>query len=611
VFLNPLGLLALLGVPAIVALHLFRRRFRPHAVSALFLWRDDDETLLAGRKRERLRTSRSFWLEVLAACLLGLVFAGPRGCGSGEAEHLVCVLDASASMGARTADGRTLREEAVELVRERIGDLDARSRITLIESGARARLLAGPAAFPAEASSALANYRPGAARHALGPAVALGLQLSGAGAVLVVTDHFDPDGFPPEVELVALGASTPNVAITHAARTRDEVSGGDRLLVTVTALTRADVTAELAIRAGEAELQRQAIELEPDRRRHFAFGVPAGTGPVEVVLLDGTGRGDALAIDDHVHLAPLPARTLALASTLDEDAARLLGLASGRTSSPVDRLLALVPASIEAPPATAHLLVGRDLAAAGPRTWTLSLATRPAEDEPRDLIGPFLLERRHALLDGVTLEGVVWSAGASAAVPGTPLVSAGDLPLLTEEVLDARRAFTLNLDPVRSSVQRSPDWPILLANLAELRRAELPGPARANVAVGESFVYRARGAGTYRVRALDPALAGTEPEPAPARDVLVLEGLDRPGFYALERDGEEVCRFGVSFKDPRESDLRGMASGRREPEVQLSLTLAAMGPLALALLFVAALALALDWWVLHGARRPRLAEEER
>ena len=37
-FQSPLGLLALLGVPAVVLLHLFRRRFERRPVSALFLW---------------------------------------------------------------------------------------------------------------------------------------------------------------------------------------------------------------------------------------------------------------------------------------------------------------------------------------------------------------------------------------------------------------------------------------------------------------------------------------------------------------------------------------------------------------------------------------------
>jgi hypothetical protein len=37
-FATPLGLLALLAIPAIVAIHLFRRRFPVRPVAGLFLW---------------------------------------------------------------------------------------------------------------------------------------------------------------------------------------------------------------------------------------------------------------------------------------------------------------------------------------------------------------------------------------------------------------------------------------------------------------------------------------------------------------------------------------------------------------------------------------------
>ena len=605
-FLHPLGLLALLGVPAVALLHLFRRRFRPQRVSALFLWIEDDDNPLAGRRRERLRANASFWCEILAALLVGLAFAGPAGCGSGTAEHLVCVLDASASMGAIDLGGAPLRDRAVDVVRERIGALPAGSKVTLLASGTRPSLLAGPAAFPAEARAALAGYRPGVARHDLSPAVALGLQFSGDGAVLVVTDRFEPGAFPPEVELVAIGEALPNVAITHAARSREMGEDGreaDRVLVTVTALTppgTAPVRRELSITAGSEEIERRTLDLEPEQRRHFAFEVPVGTGAVVVAL-----ELDALSIDDRAYLAPSPPRMLSIASTLRPPVARSLGLASGASPSLIDRMLELVPYVEEvSEPHDAHLLLGHG-ERGGRRTWTLSIEGDLALDaEPEDLIGPFLAERRHPLLVGVTLEGILWSAPPSVALEGVPVVSAGDRPLLTETSDDTSRHFHLGLDPYRSTLQRSPDWPILLANLAEMRRAELSGARSTNVAVGDAFVFHGDDPARYRVEPLVLARAGAaESREVPARDVLVLEDLDAPGIYSLLREGREVARFGVSFRDAEESDLRGLASGERGPEVDLSTTLASLGPLETVLLAGALFLVVLDWWVLMGMRR--------
>ena len=97
---NPLGLLGLLALPAILALHLFRRRYRPTPISALFLWETLPPSTVAGRRRETLQRSPSLWLELAAALFLALALAGPRAC-SGRAEHFVAVVDGSVSMGAR------------------------------------------------------------------------------------------------------------------------------------------------------------------------------------------------------------------------------------------------------------------------------------------------------------------------------------------------------------------------------------------------------------------------------------------------------------------------------------------------------------------------------
>ena len=124
VFANPLGLLALLALPAVVGLHLFRRRFTPRPVSATFLWAPMDRAAHAGRKPAPLHRSPSFWLELLAVLLLALVLAGPRGCGGGDVVHAVIILDGSASM---SANGH--QEAASTAARRQIQRLPRSSRM--------------------------------------------------------------------------------------------------------------------------------------------------------------------------------------------------------------------------------------------------------------------------------------------------------------------------------------------------------------------------------------------------------------------------------------------------------------------------------------------------
>lgn len=603
-FAAPLGLLALLAVPAIVALHLFRRRFQPRTVSALFLWIDADRTPLAGRKKERLRGSLSLWSEVAAALCLALAFAGLRGCGDQPGEHVVAVLDASASMDARSA-GRSSADRVRDELAQRIAELPRGSRVTLVESGAHPRLLAGPAAFPEEAARALAEYAPRAQRHDLASSVAFALQLSGGARVAVWTDHYEPERFPPEVELVAVGAPMDNVAIVRAGRERVRSKAGaieERAFVVLQSFSARPTTTTVSVRAIDPprnELaERREHALQPGAREHVAWALPASTGPIEVEL-----SADALEVDGKAYLASPPARTLAIATTLDEADARALGLMTAGSASRLDRLLGVVEESLEAPSAEhAHLVLGRGVAG-GASAWSLSL--EPLGAERKDFIGPFLFEKRHPLLEGLTLEGLVWSADPALALAGIPLVAAGNLPLVVEDELAGRRVFRFDLDPARSSLARSPDWPILLSNLCELRRRSLPGPERTNLEVGDELVYRSGAS-------VDPELGNlvfeaedgpVEPRSWPPRPTILVDSIDRPGMYRITQDGALLARVAVRFSDAAESDLATRSSGRRPAQAEAARLEASASWIEATLLALATAAIALDWFVLRRARR--------
>lgn len=589
-FLNPLGLFALLGIPAVIALHLFRRRFERRRVSALFLWEARSTTTLSGRRRENLLRSPSFWSELLLALLLGLAFAGPRACGSLEARHLVVVLDGSASMaaGLRGADSSP-GQRAVERVRAAIDALPSGSRVTVVESGPLPRILIGPAAFPREVDARLDEYAPSTGRHDLGPAAALGIEIAGEGAVWLYTDRFEVETLPDQVGVVSLGVPRENLAITRAHRSRpdDALAGEEQVLLSVVNFCgRPRSTRLVLVLDGEVIASRQ-VELDAGAREHLTFVLPSGT-PAALARLEG----DALAIDDSAWLAPAPGRQLRLATNLDEVARRFLGLERPNTG-PLGRWLSLVPHSEVAPTVDEAELAITGGVAGGAATWCLALES--AGDERLDLIGPYLIDKRHPLLAGVTLDGVVWSASPEVRLPGLPLVSAGDLPLLTEEELGGRRVFHANLDWSRSSLQRTPDWPILLHNLAQLRRQELAGPRTTNIAMGEVFYFQASEPADY-------VLEG----PGEARELralgtLAIEGLERVGRYRLLRGAEPVAEFAVHFGDDAESDLRELSSGERESSVELAAERSGSSWIVMLLGALALVALLADFWFL----RPR------
>lgn len=568
---------------------------------------------MAGRKREPLRTSASFWCEVLAALLLALAFAGPRLFGAGEAVHMVAVLDASASMGAVASDG-PIAERARREITERIQALPRGSRVTIVASGPRPRVLAGPAAFMGEATAKLSEYRPMTARHDLASSVSLALQLAGDGMVVLVTDRYEPERWPEEIELISVGYAADNVAITNATRSRERhPETGDmieKVRLTITSYSAVDESIDLVLRAGiaasaaedaapdapqdigpprfvaGAEIANSEIDISPGARRHMTFSLPPGSPPIEARI-----SADALEIDDFAWLAPVPPRTLALSSTLSPELSRYLGLSAG--TSVIGKWLELVPDAIElTEPSSAHIVLSEGTYPGTP--WCFSF--EPPGPDAQHLIGPFLIDKRHALLEGVTLEGIVWTAWEDLRLVGAPIVSASNLPLVTEEREGERAVFHFGIDPARSSLHRSPDWPILLANLAEMRRRELPGPARTNLALGETFLFRARGPAEYVFEGEDQRME------LKSRATLAVEDVERPGLYTLSTQGKPLCMVGYSFVDAAESDLRELLSGQRAGSANLATILAGFTWLEMLLLILGLALIVLDWYVLSRVR---------
>jgi hypothetical protein len=372
----------------------------------------------------------------------------------------------------------------------------------------------------------------------------------------------------------------------------------------VSSFARGSRNVRVSASADGRTLASQTLAISEGERAHLSFEVAPDAGVIEIAI-----EADALAIDDRALLAPPASKTVALASTLEADELHTLGLSESGERN-IARWLAVVPQSIDAGSIdAAHLVLSRGVRA-GAASWCFALE---AQGEKRsDLIGPFLGERGHALLEGTTLEGVVWSIDPELVLPGAPLVTAGNDPILTEEREGERVIWHANFDPARSSLQRSPDWPILLANMAELRRAALPGPERTNLNVGESFVYRpgtesAHLAPDQTARYSLEGPLGT-PQSAtreiPALEQVVVDGLEQPGLYRLSFAGAEVARFALSFADAAESDLRAMLPGRREAELRSSRLEADVSWIELALIALTLTLVGLDWFVLQrtGAR---------
>lgn len=100
------GLWFALGIPVIVILYLFKRKFIDTPVASHLLWRRALENTEANRPWQKLRSRLLMWLQLLAAALLAFALMRPFvWAEAGGGGYTVVVADVSASMSARFAAG--------------------------------------------------------------------------------------------------------------------------------------------------------------------------------------------------------------------------------------------------------------------------------------------------------------------------------------------------------------------------------------------------------------------------------------------------------------------------------------------------------------------------
>lgn len=558
----PLGLLALAGVPALIALYFLRKRSSPRLVSAAFLWRATREINEAGPKWRRLHREASLLLE-LGAVLLAAAFLADARCagGPGEAAHVVVVVDGGFSLQARGSDGVSVADQ-VRAEAKRW--LDAGGGVaTVVESGTRPRLLAGPGAPLDDARKALDSWDPTGPGHDPRAAWRLARELAGPGARMVfLTDAVPSIDVPKELELVALGATRPNVAFAGA--TRVDGADGTRVELRVASFGGGPARVPVELRDDRGELvHREEVAVPAKGSGVLSVTLPA-TGALEVTLPD-----DALPADGRLLLVPDRRRPIRARNLLDPSSAAGAAVARFLAAAP-DVELAGPPDLVFAPPG-----------ARPPGTWVATLGTTaPDATALRSFVGPFFAERDHPVLADARFDGVVWTAGPNP--PGRAVLSAGTRTLLADE---GGGRFQFNLELGRSNLHRSLAWPLLLGNLLTLRRASLPGFVRRNVAVGEALAFSTGDEGIW-------TLSGPGGARPIATGTLSLAS-ERTGLYELLRDGEVQDRLSVGAIDVAESDLSGRGSGRRAAtgrsgERANTLPERAAWPLALALLLLLA-----------------------
>jgi len=221
---------------------------------------------------------------------------------------------------------------------------------------------------------------------------------------------------------------------------------------------------------------------------------------------------------------------------------------------------------------------------AEPDAWRLEIV---AAAESAAYGGPFIIDRAHPLCVGLSLDGAIWSADPNAKLGGSTVVTAGNVPLLSDGGPTVGRRLRMNCTAQRSNLQDVPDWPILFANLLRWRRESRPGAATLNARLGQTVAVSLAG-DERQVELVPPGGAAQYLQP---RDRRVEVPADRVGIFTLKTPRAEYA-FACNALSSDESDLRSAAAGRwgswnlspihqqREASLRWALALAALAVLA-------------------------------
>ncbi len=545
-FLNPWGLLALLGIPAILLIHLLRRKSRTVTTSTLFLVGDVLKSREGGRRIQTLRTTLPLWVQLAAVIVLALVLAGPRWVSPTSSLKVVVVLDDSASMTA-------FRDKALQAVEQVITSANA------VAGNVEFRVLGTDASPLVTGSSAsdvkdqlTKDWNPSRGAHDFSEALTLARRLAGAqGAVVLITDHL-PEGteLPEGVDWIACGQPSNNTAFLSGT-----VEGNQWTAILRDFSQQPRAAIRWRVRGAE---QWTKTSVSKDGIAEITGGFPTNSANITLEL-----PPDALPIDNVLPMLIPIKKPLGIQGATGELFERIVRLIEPITPNGQDLVLSEYDPLDPSWPARSAIVFVKDPS----KTLNLLPGDPVAENDP--------------LMDALDWRGLL--ARDSLRVPSREtdmvLLWQGQRPLIFVRPNDGAPQLVFNFDVSASQATRLPAFALLIHRFVEERRKEKPAYSAANVTVGERL-----------------PIPSDEPLHAPRIPEL---------FSHTDNDGKPLFDGAAQFGDPRESDLRKAATGQSPTTTFQShrTTNAEGGLLDVLGAFLLAGLLMWNWWLTGTAPR--------
>ncbi|HVU37405.1 MAG TPA: BatA domain-containing protein [Opitutales bacterium] len=544
IFANPAGWFALLGIPALVIIHLLQRQSRRVEISTMFLLEKQEVESRAGRRIERWRSSRLFWLQVAAMVLLSWLLSEPRWVEGGTLQRVAMVLDSSLAMEAfRSQTQKGIAADSATLARGA-----ARTEWLLLESdNTRPPLYHGE--NRAEMLAALDQWRASLGPHDPAPALrAARVSVGDKGLVFFITYRPPPNGpLPVEAQPLAYAHALDNVGISAAGVELQNNQPVWHVLV----CNQSNTMQKRAwwIESGPQKSAAQTLELQPGETLALQGAFPPNTERMTFAL-----EPDGFTLDDRAPMVlPLP-KQLAVAFRGPDDfipyvkpIAQLIdNIAPAAEGTMPDLLFDLGDDPGFTPAAVARVHFSEENAA----TSTDDVHAHPAPE-------------KHPLMDALNWSGLLYHPlkPLPRRKGDTTLMWDGVFPLITlNEEIGRGPTLIFNFDPRHSNASHLPAFVLLVNRFAEMARQGKAAYERNNFPAGLPIsLVVPRDAREVKLEAPPPdAPAGAAPvaQDLPLASAGATRAPSPPEFFTVTVDGRPWVAGASQFPDPRESDFR-------------------------------------------------------
>jgi hypothetical protein len=547
---NPAGLWALLGIPAVLAIHFLQRQSVVLPVSTLFLLEKTQRESASGRKFDRLMNSVPLWMQLLGVLLLTWLLAEPRYQKSRSTQRVAIVLDSSASMA-------VAKDKLKEKLVASLPDLQGPAAVldlTLLESTpGKPRLYAGNS--PEEFAAALDDWKPRAGLTDPAHALRLARSLVSRDGIVVYATDIPIEAPPFDARVVSVSEPVDNVGFTGLSIGEKEGARVFQALVRNYSKSSSSRTWQLELPDGQ-KTEPKSFDLEPGGIVTLQAAFPTNALKARLVL-----SPDAFTLDDTLPMVVAQPKKLNLfAATGDayEELSKKL-LRSLESTEAVNDTASADLTILSYDPLDPVTATGNAIVFVRDDTRGGAYLKGGIVAEKSTLIDGLnwqsLLVRETIQLQRRDADSVLLWQGDRALIFLRETPASGETP--------ASRQLCFNFDLRLSNAETQPAFIVMLHRFAEELRAAKVAPATENLETAQPFVIAAKtGAESpdLLIETLDLAGKVIETKDEPVAGSVRLEAPLDSGFLRVRQGDTTLLEAGVYFADTREADFSQCAA---------------------------------------------------